>query len=137
MVVTPEDKRRLVNFLEPSHIAVIATVGSSGAPQLTPNWYCVRDGKILISTTKERVKYRNLVRDNRMTICVYSEPTAEDYATVWGRVTIRDDASIWPDTQSIVERYVASESVDGRMSQLRAQNRVILALDPERVIFRG
>ena len=84
LVVTPEDKRRLVNFLEPSHIAVIATIGPSGAPQLTPNWYCVRDGKILISTTKERVKYRNLVRDNRMSICVYTEATAEDYATVWG-----------------------------------------------------
>jgi hypothetical protein len=112
IVVTPEDKGRLVNFLEPSHIAVIATVGPSGAPQLTPNWYCVRGGKILISTTKERVKYR-------------------------GQVTIRDDESIWPDTQAIVERYVASESVEARMSQLRAQNRVILAFDPERVIFRS
>jgi hypothetical protein len=33
------------------------------------------------------VKYRNLVRDNRMTVCIYAEPDAHDYATVWGRET--------------------------------------------------
>jgi hypothetical protein len=91
-------------------------------PQLTPNWYVCRGGKLLISTTKERVKYRNLVRDNRMTICIYAEPEAQDYATVWGRVTIRDDESIWPDTRAIVERYVPSEGVDTHMAQLRTQN---------------
>jgi hypothetical protein len=105
-------------------------------PQLTPNWYVCRGGKLLISTTKERVKYRNLVRDNRMTICIYAEPGAQDYATVWGRVTIRDDESIWPDTRAIVERYVPSEGVDARLAELRTQNRVILEFDPERVIFR-
>ena len=85
--MTPEDERRLVEFLQPSRIAVIVTIGPSGAPQLTPNWYCCTDGKLMISTTKERVKYRNLVRDNRMTVCIYAEPDAQDYATVWGRVT--------------------------------------------------
>jgi PPOX class probable F420-dependent enzyme len=134
--LTPEEERRLVEFLEPSRIAVLATIGPSGMPQLTPNWYGCRDSKLMISTTKERVKYRNLVRDNRMTICIYAEPNARDYATVWGRVTIRDDESIWPDTRAIVERYVPSEGVDARMAELRTQNRVILEFDPDRVIFR-
>jgi PPOX class probable F420-dependent enzyme len=85
--LTPEDERRLVEFLQPSRIAVIATIGPSGAPQLTPNWYCCTDGKLRISTTKERVKFRNLVRDNRMTVCNDAETDARNYATVWGRVT--------------------------------------------------
>lgn len=59
-----------------------------------------------------------------MTVCIYPEPEAEDYATVWGRVAIRDDESIWPDTRAIVERYVPSEGVEARMQQLRSQNRV-------------
>lgn len=132
----PTEERRLVTFLQPSRIAVIATIGPSGAPQLTPNWYCYRDGKLMISTTKERVKYRNLVHDNRMTVCIYAEPEARDYATVWGRVTLRDDDSIWPDTRAIVERYISSEGVEARMQQLHSQNRVILDFAPERVIFR-
>jgi hypothetical protein len=106
-------------------------------PHLTPNWYVYTDEMLMISTTKERVKYRNLTRDNRMSVCIYSEPRAQDYVTLWGRVTIRDDASIWPDTRAIVERYVPAQGVEARLQQLRTQNRVILDFKPERVLFRA
>jgi Pyridoxamine 5'-phosphate oxidase len=92
---------------------------------------------LMISTTKERVKYRNLSRDNRMTVCIYTEPLAQDYVTLWGHVSIRDDDSIWPDTRAIVERYVPPAGVEARMQQLRAQNRVIIDFTPERVLFRA
>jgi len=135
--LTPEDARRLEEFLKPSHIVVVATIGPRGMPHLTPNWYYYAHGTLMISTTKERVKYRNLTRDNRMTVCIYSEPRAQDYVTLWGRVNIRDDNSIWPDTQAIVERYVPAPGVEARMQQLRAQNRVIIDFKPERVLFRA
>jgi PPOX class probable F420-dependent enzyme len=135
--LTPEDTRRLEAFLKPSHIVVVATIGRNGTPHLTPNWYAYANGTLMISTTKERVKYRNLTRDNRMTVCIYSEPRAQDYVTLWGRVTIRDDASIWPDTCTIVERYVPAQDVAARLQQLRTQNRVLLDFKPERVLFRA
>ena len=105
-------------------------------PHLTPNWYYYANETLMISTTKERVKYRNLTRDNRMSVCIYSEPRAQDYVTLWGRVTIRDDASIWPDTRAIVARYVSAQDVEARLQQLRTQNRVILDFKPERMLFR-
>jgi PPOX class probable F420-dependent enzyme len=135
--VTPEDARRLEAFLQPSHIVVVATIGRTGMPHLTPNWYVYANETLMISTTKERVKYRNLARDNRMSVCIYSEPRAQDYVTLWGRVSIRDDASIWPDTRAIVERYVPAQDVEARLQQLRTQNRVILDFDPERMLFRA
>jgi PPOX class probable F420-dependent enzyme len=135
--MTPEDVRRLEAFLKPSHIVVVATIGRNGMPHLTPNWYAYANEMLMISTTKERVKYRNLTRDNRMTVCIYSDPRAQDYATLWGRVTIRDDESIWPDTRAIVERYVPAQGVEARLQQLRTQNRVILDFKPERVLFRA
>lgn len=60
--LTSEDLSRLSEFLAPAKIAVVATIGRDGVPQLTPNWYVYRDGKIAISTTKQRVKYLNLIR---------------------------------------------------------------------------
>jgi hypothetical protein len=71
-----------------------------------------------------------------MTVCIYTERDAQDYATMWGHVTIRDDDSIWPDTRAIVERYVPSDGVEARMAQLRTQNRVVIDFEPERVMFR-
>jgi PPOX class probable F420-dependent enzyme len=135
--VTPEDAHRLEAFFKPSHIVVVATIGRNGMPHLTPNWYAYANETLMISTTKERVKYRNLMRDNRMTVCIYSEPRAQDYVTLWGRVGIRDDESIWPDTRVIVERYVPAQSVEARLQQLRTQNRVILDFKPERGLFRA
>ena len=135
--MTPEDARRLEAFLTPSHIVVVATIGPSGTPQLTPNWYAYANGKLMMSTTKERVKYRNLTRDNRMSVCIYSQPQAQNYVTLWGHVAIRDDASIWPDTRAIVERYVPTPDVEARLQQLRTQNRVMIDFTPERVLFRA
>ena len=68
---------QLEAFLRPSLIAVAATVGNEGMPQLTPVWYDYRDGAMLISVTKERLKYKNLVRDSRMSVCVYGPPLAK------------------------------------------------------------
>jgi PPOX class probable F420-dependent enzyme len=135
--LTTEEARRLEAFLTPSHIVVVATIGPSGMPQLTPNWYYYANGTLMISTTKERVKYRSLTRDNRMSVCIYSAPLAQEYATLWGRVRIRDDDSIWPNTRAIVERYVPPAGVEARMQQLRTQNRVVTDLTPERVLFRS
>ena len=135
--LTPEVTTRLEEYLRPVRIAVVATVSPSGMPQLTPNWYRFVDGQLTISTTRERVKYRNLSRDQRLVVCIYSEPLAKDYAVLKGRAEVVEDESIWPETQAIVERYVAPEGVAARMRQLRTQNRVIIRMAPERVIFRN
>ena len=133
---TSEDLSRLGEFLAPTKIAVVATIGRDGMPQLTPNWYVYHDGRIAISTTKQRVKYRNLLRDSRLAVCVMTEPLAQEYVTVRGPAEIIDDESIWPVTEAIVRRYVRSERVHARMEQLRTEDRIIISLRPERVHFR-
>ena len=134
--VTDEEKARLEEFLSPTKIAVLATIGRDGMPQLTPNWYVYREGKIAVSITKQRVKYRNLVRDPRLSVCILTDPLAEEYVTVRGTAEIIDDDSIWPITEAIVRRYVPPERAQHRMNQLRKEERVIISMTPERVRFR-
>ena len=105
-------------------------------PQLTPNWYVYQDGRIAISTTKQRVKYRNLAHDSRLAVCILTEPLAEEYVSVRGTAEVIDNDSIWPVTEAIVRRYVRPERVQARMKQLRAEDRIIISLRPERVHFR-
>jgi PPOX class probable F420-dependent enzyme len=135
-MIGPEERSRLGEFLAPPRIAVVATIGRGGMPQLTPNWYVYSDGRLLVSTTKQRVKHRNLVRDGRVAVCVCSEPMAEEYVTVRGRADIRDDDSIWEDTRAIVERYVEPDGVEARMNMLRGEDRVIVSVEPDGVVFR-
>jgi PPOX class probable F420-dependent enzyme len=135
-MISAEEQSRLAEFLAPPRIAVVATIGRGGMPQLTPNWYVYSDGRLLVSTTKQRVKHRNLVRDGRIAVCVCSEPMAEEYVTVRGRADIRDDDSIWEDTRAIVERYVEPDGVEARMNMLRGEDRVIVSVEPDGVVFR-
>ncbi len=134
--ISAEDRAKLAEFLEPSRIVVVATIGRNGMPQLTPNWYWFDGETISISTTKNRVKYRNLSRDHRMSVCIYSEPRAADYAMVTGTVTISDDESIWPTTRKIIERYADPDRIERQLAEMRTQGRVILSLTPATVAFR-
>ena len=136
-MISAEERTRLAGFLAPSRIAVVATIGRDGLPQLTPNWYVYSGGRLLVSTTRQRVKYRNLVRDGRIAVCVCSEPMAEEYVTVRGRAEVRDDDSIWADTRAIVERYVEPDGVEARMETLRGEDRVIISVEPDGVVFRA
>lgn len=135
--LTDEERKRLDEFLAPPRIAVVATVGKTGMPQLTPNWYEYRDGRMTVSTTKDRIKYKNLARDDRLAVCVYSDTLAHDYVTVRGRARIIEGDAIWPDTLAIVKRYVAEDKVEARMRALRKQPRIIISLEPDRVHFNG
>ena len=135
-MLNSEQAARVQEFLAPSHIAIVATIRRDGTPQITPNWYRFDSGRLTISTTKQRVKYRNLSRDPRLVVCITSEPWAENYVTLSGRAEIVDDDSIWPDTRAIVERYVSPERVVARIRQLRTQDRVIISMMPDRAVFR-
>ena len=135
--MTVEERNRLEEFLAPPRIAVVATVGRTGMPQLTPNWYEYRDGRMTVSTTKDRIKYKNLVRDDQLAVCVYSDTLAHDYVTVRGHARIIEGDAIWPDTLAIVKRYVAEDKVEARMHALRQQPRIIISLEPDQVHFNG
>jgi PPOX class probable F420-dependent enzyme len=135
--LTDQERNRLEEFLAPPRIAVVATVGKTGMPQLTPNWYEYRDGRMTVSTTKDRIKYKNLARDDRLAVCVYSDTLPHDYVTVRGRAQIIEGDAIWPDTLAIVKRYVTPDKVEARMSALRKQPRIIISLEPDQVHFNG
>lgn len=130
---TREEIDRLEEFLRPPLIAVAATIGASGMPQLTPVWYAFRDGAMVMSVTKDRIKYRNLARDGRMSVCVYDQPLAKVYATIIGTAELSDDESIWGPTRAICERYMAAEEIGPWMEELYGQERVLITLRPERI----
>ena len=105
------NQQDIAHFLSASRIAVMATIAKDGVPQLTPNWYRY-DGQVLTCiTTKERQKYFNLQRDDRISVCVYADPGASEYVVMSDTATISDQ-DIWDEARRIAERYVEPEHVD-------------------------
>ena len=129
------NREEVTQFLSASRIAVMATISKDGTPQLTPNWYRY-DGKVLtFITTRERVKYFNLRRDNRISICIYQEPGATDYIVIRGTATL-DDQDIWDEARCIAERYTEPELVDEHLERWKQQPRVLVTVTPQRIFTR-
>jgi len=75
-----------IAFINEKVIAHVATLMKDGSPQVTPVWV-ETDGKdILINTSLDRQKWRNLKRDPRIALSIAGADNARRTMTVRGRV---------------------------------------------------
>ena len=129
------DAERLAEFLRPARIAVLATVGRDGTPQVTPVWYGYEDGRLTVAANESSAKVRNLRRDSRLSVCVYAGERGSQYAALYGRAGLAHGDGVWPQVRSIVERYESPENVDEYMRELMVERFAVITLTPERVLF--
>jgi PPOX class probable F420-dependent enzyme len=128
--------QEITTYLAASHIAVVATISRNGAPHLTPNWYRY-DGQVLtLITRKDRLKYRNLQRHNRISVCIYDPPAASNYVVISGTATCNDQ-DIWDEARRIIARYRAADQVDEYLARWQTEPRVLITVTPERIATRA
>jgi PPOX class probable F420-dependent enzyme len=130
------DKQEIAQFLAGTKMAVIATINKDGSPHLSPNWYYYDGDQLSFVTTKERLKFFNLKRDERISVCIYEPPLASDYVVFQGRATI-DDGDIWDGARHIIRRYVEADQVDAYVERWKTQPRILVKITPDKVYTRS
>ncbi len=79
------DIDRAVAFLREHHRAVLATTRADGRPQLSPVSVGVDDAnRVLISTRETAIKTKNLLRDPRASLCVFTDRFFGEWIQVEG-----------------------------------------------------
>ena len=63
-------QERLVQWLGEPRNAVVGTIRKNGAVHQSPVWYLYENGLFYVPVLVDSVKYRNLERDNRISICI-------------------------------------------------------------------
>lgn len=123
-----------------SRLGILATIKSSGLPQLSPvtPYYDRDNGIIYVSMTDGRAKTANLRRDPRAALeCTSSDRRA--WATAEGHVTLTGPGADpdGPEVQALVDYYrgAAGEHPDWDeyRSVMVSDRRVLMALRVERV----
>ncbi|MBD0323017.1 MAG: PPOX class F420-dependent oxidoreductase [Aldersonia sp.] len=121
-------------------IGVLATIKSSGVPQLSPVT-CVYDrdsDKIYVSITEGRAKTANLRRDPRAAI-EFTSPDGYTWATAEGTVTLTGPATDpnGPEVDALVDYYRRGAGEHPDWNEYRevmvSDRRVLMALDIDRV----
>lgn len=129
----PTDEERL-NFLRDHKLAVLGTLRASGQAQLSPIYYLFDGQHIVISTTKSRVKTKNVLRDSRVTLCALAEEPPFAYMTVYGRGEIVEE-SVVETMMAIGERMlgrpIGEEQRPAIEERARKEGRVVLRITPE------
>ena len=125
-------------FLEQPHFAVMATINSSGSPQLTVMWYALLPDAdtIVLNASRGLLKERNLRRDPRMSLCI------EDgmrYVTLEGRAElVADRAQQEREVNDLIApRYIGQRLGSERWEVIKGSDRLGIWMRVEKVHARG
>lgn len=120
-----ERDRRL---FEDPNVGSLATINADGSPQVSPVWLDLDGDRILINSSRGRVKVRNVERDPRVAVSVFDRNDPETRTLVRGRVVeITEEGAV-------EHIHALSRKYDGEDFTLTPDMvRLILVIRPERV----
>jgi len=119
-----------LDLLDAPNTAILASVLPDGSVQASPVWFLHDNGRVLISTTVDRQKYRNLVRDPHVAFTLVDPAKPLRYLEVRGIVQITDEASMA--VRDAIARKHGFD--DGSAFDPPDARRVVLTIVPSRVI---
>jgi PPOX class probable F420-dependent enzyme len=125
----PESRR---DILEKKGFAHIATIGPNGVPQSSPVWYAWDGTQLKFSTTKARQKYKNLVRNPRVSASILDPDDPYRYLEIRGMAEIEDD----PDNAFIHEIWRKYTGKDYPWNQ-PGEERVVVKIRPTHATTQG
>ena len=125
MIIIPESHQDLLK----ADVAMLATIGNDGYPQVTALWFLWDDGKIKMSLNTARQKVKNLQAHPECTFFILD--TANPYRTL----EIRARAEITPDVEYAFAKRVSAKygGVDFAAMDRPGETRVVVTLLPIKV----
>ena len=135
-IVMSDDE--IVEFVERSRTATMATLSADGRPHLVAMWYAVVDGDIWLETKAKSQKAVNLRRDPRITVMV---ETGENYLELRGVEIVGEAEIVEPGDRlfeigkSVFSRYFQPYTDDLRPQvEAALHKRVGLIVHPTRIV---
>ncbi|HET7466936.1 MAG TPA: PPOX class F420-dependent oxidoreductase [Candidatus Dormibacteraeota bacterium] len=124
----PESHRDLLQ----SKVAMLATVGPTGRPQLSALWFAADGETVKISLNTSRQKTKNLKRNPAVSLMLM------DHANPMRYVELRGHAELEPDPDYEFASVIGAKyGVDLRTRDRPGEQRVVVTIHPDRVRTYG
>ena len=132
MAQTIEGRGR--EILEAANFAHVATRRSDGTVHGVVVWQDVEDDRVTLNTAEGRAWRKNVQRDPQVTITVADAQNPYEYVEIRGRVVEDTHEGADEHIDALSKKYVGKDSYPFRQP---GEQRVKLAIEPERVRFQG
>ena len=103
--VTPE----VDAFLREPRVAVLATIGEDGRPRTAPVWFLWDGASPVMFTGRPTLKWRNIERDARVSLCVDDRAVPYQAVIIDGVVEEAADRSLYEDVRAMALAYYGAE----------------------------
>jgi PPOX class probable F420-dependent enzyme len=115
--------------------AALSTRMPDGHPQTQPVWCDLENGDVLVNTTRERQKGRNLERDPRATVLVIDPADSGRWIEVRGDVSVSETGAL-EHLDRLTRSYVGRRYYGGIVPIERRdrETRILCRLHPRRVV---
>ena len=111
MVNLPEKAKKLI---EEKNFANVATLMRDGSPHVTTTWIDHDSDIVLINTTENRVKTRNIRRDPRVAISVFNMNDPYDSLFIRGKVVEIRKEGAEEHIDKLAHKYIGIDSTARR-----------------------
>ena len=135
MTVTSAEQDAVKRFLARAGRAVLVTYRKDGGLQSSPMAVAADDdGNILTATRAANAKVHNLVRDPRITLCLFTEQWPGPWMHVDGEAEITRLPEAMPLLADYYARRGQDTSTDAFRQRMLGENRVLIRIRPRRVV---
>lgn len=117
-----------------ANFATIATLMPDGSPHATVVWVDLEGDRILVNTAEGRVKPRNVRRDARVAVSIFSMQNPYASASIRGRAVELRHEGADEHIDKLANKYLGVATYQNRRP---GEQRVIIVIEPERVRSMG
>lgn len=119
-----------IGLLSTNALVHVATIDTKGEPQSSPVWFDWDGEFIKISLTKNRQKYRNLQREQRVALSIVDPQNPYHYLEIRGTVARIDEnpQTAFPFIDALAKKYL---NMDKYPNTQPGDERVIVYIKPE------
>lgn len=126
----------LKQVLDGQVFVTVATIQPDGSPQLSPVWV-KRDGDdVLISTTVDRRKTKNMECDPRVTVVVQPADNPYGYAEIRGTASLTTEGG-----QGLIDelamKYAGKKYAEFNPASGQDAQRVVVRISPRKIVGQG
>ncbi|MEV6315321.1 PPOX class F420-dependent oxidoreductase [Streptomyces sp. NPDC051776] len=134
--MTQDEWRAFVS--EGTRTAKLSTVRSDGSPHVTPVWFVLDGDDLVLTTHKETAKGRNMLRDDRVAICVDDDRPPFSFVSIRGRADVSEDAEEllhW--ATRIAGRYMGADQAEAYGKRNAVPGELVVRVRVDRVVARA